>query len=120
GHHAFGVGFHGLGVCVELGGDDVQHAGDGAMGCGLPGGVGWFVDVGGDDRRRLKGDAGAASFGLGAAMGTPLDGGLGVAVDLAGSDDTVAGDRSFGSAIGGGVGIYLDREGADSCIGGTS
>lgn len=121
-----GVGLLGVGLCLDSGaGKDITRAGPRSLGVGLPGGVGFFVDDGGDDVRSLRGSDGASPLACGVGLGVSrwLAGGLGVFVDVGGADQYETGDRSCGAGIDGGVGVCFDAAGrdrymvGDTCLG---
>lgn len=106
-----GVGLLGLGLFLDAGaGKDITRAGSQALGCGLPGGVGFFVDDGGDDVRALRRGETASSEVCGVGLGVSgwLAGGVGLFVDVDGTDQYEAGDRACGVGVEGGVGIFFD------------
>jgi hypothetical protein len=115
-HDSGGVGFLGIGLCLDAGaGKDVTAVGPRSLGCGLPGGLGFFVDDGGDDARLLVVGEAPGPMACGVGMGVPgwLAGGLGLFVDVDGTDDYRGGDSACGAGIGGGVGICFDAAGVD-------
>ncbi len=114
-----GAGFAGIGVYLDAGaGKDHARVGPRTLGCGLPGGLGLFVDDGGDDERDvLAGDAlGAAACGVGFGVNGWLAGGVGLFVDVEGVDRYTGGDLLCGAAVDGGVGIFFDAAGHDTYI----
>lgn len=111
-----GVGLQGIGVCLDAGaGVDVTRTGLHSLGCGLPGGLGIFVDDGGKDERHGPGDAAARqrTWGVGVGATSWLAGGVGLFVDVEGVDLYEGGDACGGAGIEGGVGIFFDAAGAD-------
>lgn len=102
---AQGAGLGGVGLLVDVAGNDIYDAGDGAQGFGLLG-YGLLWDRGGDDRYRAAGGAqGSAVFGggllvdergidtyrvLGEGQGYGGSGGAGALVDLDGDDTYLA------------------------------
>jgi len=116
GHDGGGVGLAGIGLFLDAGaGKDVSHVGPRSLGCGLPGGVGFFIDDGGDDlRSSASGDAvQPLSCGVGYGVARWLAGGLGLFVDVDGADRYECGDASCGAGIAGGVGVCFDIAGRD-------
>ncbi|MHC4512788.1 MAG: hypothetical protein ACYTGW_07620 [Planctomycetota bacterium] len=113
--HSGGVGLVGVGIFADLDGNDVQVGSDVSFGCGLPAGVGLFLDVKGDDKRSQSRNKKAAYLGMGAARGLRgiVVGGVGVCLDLAGNDNYSGGDLSCGAGEDGGVGIFVDALGDD-------
>ena len=101
-----GVGdAHGLGVLFDASGADQYTAGAFSLGAARGGGTGLCLDAEGDDDYSLR-----AAPGLGAV----LDGGLAWAEDRAGDDRyELAGDGA-GFAAGGGLGVFWDRRGRDT------
>ncbi|MCB9520528.1 MAG: hypothetical protein H6698_09165 [Myxococcales bacterium] len=97
----------GLGLLLDLGGDDTYSAGVGAQGFGRAHGVGLFFDVDGDDH------AAAAAYAMGA--GTTF--GVGLCVDQRGRDQRgETGLRptwSLGFGNDFGAGLFVDRDGDD-------
>ncbi len=112
-----GVGCLGLGLCADLGaGKDTVVIGARGCGVGLPGGLGMFVDDGGDDERALRRGtaAGAAGFGFGFGLPGHVGGGCGVFVDVDGNDRYAGGEHACGSGWHGGGGVFFDAAGRDS------
>ncbi len=118
-----GVGMAGIGICADFDGDDKQVGGSESFGCGLPGGLGVFVDLSGSDIRSLGSDAVAVrgkaeptscGFGAGVGLLPQLSGGVGVCLDLAGNDKYTASGLSVGSAWQGGCGVFRDMAGNDT------
>lgn len=110
-----GVGCMGLGVYLDTGaGKDRARFGPRTLGCGLPGGVGMFVDDGGDDERTAL-DDGGVTFACGAGLGLRpwLAGGAGLFLDAAGNDRCVASDACCGAGADGGLGVCFDVAGDD-------
>ncbi len=110
-----GVGCCGLGLLLDLGVDpDVAAIGPRCLGVGLPGGLGFYLDAGGDDRREALPGARAEQV-LGVGLGLPpwLGGGAGLAVDLAGDDEYRVGGRACGMGEAHGLGAFFDAAGKD-------
>ncbi len=104
GPSAWGAGVAGIGLLVDLAGNDVYRAGDLAEGCGV-GGVGLLFDGGGDDQYTGRVHAqGAAAFGVG------------VLCDRGGSDRYEALQRAQGYGYTLGTGALIDAEGDDSYL----
>lgn len=92
-----------LGALMDLGdGDDVYEASTSALGVGLLGGTGWFVDQGGDDAYRV------ANSSIGVGLG-----GDGEFVEGSGDDTYRATNGSLGVGVLG-TGRFVDRSGDDS------
>jgi len=121
GPHSCGVGLVGVGIFADLGGNDIQDASDVSFGCGLPAGLGLFLDARGDDKRsqsngKTNGDKKTFPYlGMGAGRGLHgiMAGGVGVCIDLAGNDTYAGGDLCCGAGEDGGVGIFVDALGDD-------
>ncbi|MFQ5840605.1 MAG: hypothetical protein ACE5HK_07775, partial [Candidatus Methylomirabilales bacterium] len=99
---AQGAGVLGIGLLVDLTGDDEYRAGDVAQGASLFGvGIHWDRE-GRDSYRARRFAQGAGGFGIG------------ILLDEAGVDDYVV--QAFGQGLGltGGAGLLLDRRGDDS------
>ena len=96
-----GCGVLGIGMLVDVEGDDRYLGKDGAQGVGFAG-VGIVDDRGGDDRyRALHLAQGAGFFGLGALL------------DGAGDDSYDALSHAQGLGLPAGTGLLLDAEGSD-------
>jgi hypothetical protein len=91
----------GIGVVIDLDGDDVYAAGSVGLAAGRLG-VGMLVDLAGNDRYRLASGSGGAGFA-----------GIGLLVDHEG-DDRYEGTRFTQGAAIGGMGFLLDRSGNDT------
>ena len=99
---AQGAGLGGVGLLVDVAGNDVHEAGDGAQGFGLLG-YGLLWDRAGNDRYRAAGGAqGSAVFG----------GGL--LVDEAGTDEYRVLGEGQGYGGSGGAGALVDLDGDDT------
>jgi len=96
-----GVGRSGVGVLVDVSGNDVYEGGGASFGAGV-GGVGLLVDQTGNDR--FESGVGAQGFGLY---------GVGILIDGEGEDTYVCSYLGQGAAGPGGVGLLLDRKGND-------
>jgi hypothetical protein len=90
----------GIGVVIDLEGDDVYEAGSLGLATGRLG-VGMLVDGAGNDRYRFDSGSGGAGFA-----------GIGLLVDLNG-DDRYEGSRFTQGVAIGGIGLLLDRSGND-------
>jgi hypothetical protein len=90
----------GIGVVLDLAGDDVYEAGPLGLAAGRLG-VGMLVDVAGNDQYRLEAGSGGAGFA-----------GVGLLVDREGDDRYVGSRFTQGAAIGG-VGVLFDVSGND-------
>jgi hypothetical protein len=97
-----GLGYYGIGVLLDLSGNDRYEAGESGMGAALAG-TGLLVDFQGDDTYTGRG-----RWTQGASHG-----GVGILMDLDGKDRYFCSDGSqgFGSTMG--VGVLLDRSGND-------
>lgn len=101
-----GVGdAHGLGVLFDASGADQYAAGGFALGAARGGGAGFCFDAEGDDEYSLN-----AAPGLGAV----IDGGLAWAEDRNGEDRYGLAGEGAGYAAGGGLGVFWDRRGRDT------
>ncbi|MDI9403535.1 MAG: hypothetical protein QM516_06645 [Limnohabitans sp.] len=119
---SLGAAAGGVGLVVDLDGNDAI-AGEGmSIGVGGPQGVGAFVDVGGNDlaelgtRPSLYGVAGEhAGLGMGLGVGFRLAaaGGVGAYLDLGGNDSRKSGEFSQGCGYYLGLGILFDGAGDD-------
>ena len=96
--------FFGLGLVVDRGGDDVYRGGRYAQGSGAHQAVGILVDQAGRDRY-IAGPAAAQGAGWDAAVGILDDGG--------GDDVYQAEELAQGAAAMNGVGVLRDRSGSD-------
>lgn len=106
GEHAqrqFGSGICGVGVCVDVSGDDQYEADRLANGVGIFG-TGMLADFAGKDSyRQMVSGQGCGYFGVG------------MLVDVNGDDEYyIAGDGQGAGGIGGGIGILADYRGNDS------
>lgn len=123
GTNSIGCAAYGLGGVVDMAGNDVYDAHVYSIGCGQPGGVGYLVEFGGDDRYRCTGKQPSAygtqgewmGGGIGCGFGwrTLACGGVGLVVDVKGNDIYDAGE--FGLACGYfmAVGAVRDMDGDD-------
>lgn len=121
----------GLGVVVDVAGDDRYRAGTFAQGSGYQLGTGLLLDGAGDDRyRSVYFSQGAASHGgvgvvldaagadlhwleVGAGLGYGWDAAVGIAADLAGDDVWSARRTALGRADRHAFGLLLERDGCD-------
>lgn len=93
-------------LCYGLGaGAGADHGGKKSdqQSIGLAGGLGYLIDVKGQDRYR----SGNSSLGAGYFFG------IGVAMDLSGNDDYAAARMGLGASIRYGTGLLLDHQGND-------
>jgi hypothetical protein len=100
--NACAAGRFGIGILIDLEGDDQYAGANGTQASGI-GGVGVLIDRGGDDTYRAA--IGAQGFGLY---------GAGVLIDRDGQDHYLCELLGQGAAGPGGVGLILDRSGDDS------
>jgi hypothetical protein len=98
----FGAGICGVGVCLDVDGNDSFRADRLANGLGIFG-TGLLADFAGDDSyHQLVSGQGCGYFGVG------------MLIDREGGDDYyIAGDGQGAGGVGGGVGILVDYRGAD-------
>ena len=127
-----GTGFAGIGLVVAGRESDRLRCAHRGLGVGLPQGIGWVVNLGGDDSyfgtssQSLKGRSGRVrsdSVGFSGGIGTvgaPFAGGIGLVSDLGGDDHYEAGDRSLSFAEFGGATSLFDEAGDDSYQGGEN
>ncbi|MEZ5963651.1 MAG: hypothetical protein R3F56_07375 [Planctomycetota bacterium] len=111
-----GVGLAGIGLVLDVGsGKDVTRVTGRSLGVGLPGGLGMFVDDGGNDARVMMASDVPATLCCGAGVGVNrwLGGGLGVFVDVGGEDRYEGGDLVCGAGVEGGAGVFLEAAGKD-------
>ena len=124
---------HPIALLIDLAGDDIYDGGDqpGALGCGLFG-VGMLIDLDGNDRYRVHASGlGAAWHGTGVLLDCAgrdryevrerwgagaAHAGIGLLVDLAGDDDYVCGYQSQGLGSTYGAGVLIDATGNDSYL----
>ncbi|MBT3605088.1 MAG: hypothetical protein HN521_18665, partial [Candidatus Latescibacteria bacterium] len=99
---AFGSGIVGVGLIVDVQGQDRYISGGIGQGAGV-GGVGVLIDLGGDDF--YQADVGGQGFGLY---------GVGILCDRAGDDEYVGALLVQGVGAPGGVGILADALGVDT------
>ena len=103
-----GAGYwFGTGVLAEGGGDDLYEAVWYAQGSAAHFAVGALLDVAGDDRYALVGTGGAG-------MGFGWDFAVGVLCDLAGNDRYAANRMALGAAMKRSTGLFLDAAGDDT------
>lgn len=127
-----GAGLAGIGLVVAGKENDRLRCAYRGLGVGLPQGLGWVVNLGGDDSyfgtssQSLKGRSGrvrsdslAFSGGF-SEVGAPFAGGMGLVSDLAGDDRYESGDRSLSFAEYGGATSLFDEGGDDIYQGGDS
>lgn len=102
---AIATGLFGIGIVVDVAGDDAYEAPASNLGCGLYG-TGLLVDLAGNDTYRSKGPWGQGSGHVG----------VGALVDLAGNDDYECNEQAQG--LGGtlGAGLLIDLAGNDSYV----
>ncbi len=121
----------GIGVLIDIQGDDRYLCGVFGQGTGYWGGVGLAIDLQGDDLRegvwyvqgasahfaigyledRLGNDRYVA--GLNMAMGAGHDFGIGYLIDMDGNDEYDAPSLALGGANANGIGIFVDLKGDD-------
>lgn len=100
-----GVGyFMGLGALLDLEGDDLYESWVYVMGSGAHGGFGLQVDARGDDEYKVGGWNG---------LGMSVDLGAGIFLDGAGHDRYEGSTNCFASSIGLGVSVFQDSGGDD-------
>lgn len=103
-----GAGYwFGMGALAEGGGDDLYEAVWYAQGSAAHFAVGALLDVSGDDRYALVGTGGAG-------MGFGWDFAVGVLCDLAGNDRYAANRMALGAATMRSTGLFLDAAGNDT------
>jgi len=127
-----GTGLAGMGLVVAGKESDRLRCAYRGLGVGLPLGIGWVVNPGGDDAyfgtssQSLKGASGkvrsdAIGFASGISrVGSPFAGGIGLLTDLAGDDKYESGDRSISYAEFGGATSIFDESGDDNYQAGES
>lgn len=100
-----GCGANGVGVAVDLDGDDRYDIAESGLGCGWSG-TGLLIDERGDDRYEVhrKWGQGAGNFGAG------------ILCDLAGDDEYVCAEQAQGFGSTAGAGILLDVAGNDRYV----
>ena len=99
--YTLAAGLLGYGILVDLGGDDLYRAGDGACGAGFAG-LGLLIDQGGEDRYLCGSmSAGAGAFGLGLLR------------DAGGRDLYQGSTYTLGFGFVGGLGLLADQAGED-------
>ncbi len=121
----------GVGLLVDLAGDDRYRAGCWAQGVGYFLGIGALIDRAGDDRYTAwlyvmgagahagaglqVDDAGDDTYTVGAwnCLGMAVDHGLGVFLDGAGNDRYVGAATGHGASLGMGVALFQDSAGDD-------
>jgi hypothetical protein len=122
----------GLGILLDVAGDDRYNAGVFAQGTGYWMGVGCLWDLAGSDQYRAFwfGQGAAAHFSVGyledgagsdtyltqrfLGQGAGHDFGLGILIDTTGSDRYTAGAVSQGAASENGIGFFADLAGEDT------
>lgn len=102
---ALATGLFGIGLLIDLAGDDAYRAPASNLGCGLYG-TGVLYDAAGDDTYRSTGPFGQGSGHVG----------VGALVDLAGDDDYECNEQAQG--LGGtlGAGLLIDLRGNDAYV----
>lgn len=113
---SIGFGCFGIGLLFDGSGDDRRTAKTWAMGAASAQGVGWMVDVEGDDTNTAFGTTSeTATPVLGAGLGweSSASGGVGLATDFSGRDlyFSRVSSQSHGSNFG--IGSLFDASGAD-------
>lgn len=121
----------GVGMLIDLAGDDIYSAGIFAQGSGYWFGVGLCIDAGGADRYTgnwyVQGAAAHFAAGvlldeggddryearMATSLGTGHDLSLGFLADLGGNDEYIAGGLTMGSGNASGIGILVDVAGDD-------
>lgn len=121
-----GTGLAGIGLVSAGKESDRLRCAFRGLGVGLPQGIGWVVNLGGDDSyfgsssQSLKGSTGrtrsdSVGFSSGIShVGAPFAGGIGLISDLAGDDKYESGDRSLSFAEFGGATSIFDESGDDT------
>ena len=127
-----GYGEGGIGLLLELSGDDRYQGGNFSQGVGYFFGLGALVDQGGSDRylgsRYAQGAAAHQAVGIlvdrtgndryqsqvAAGQGSGWDAAVGVLIDQRGDDQYRADDLSQGAGAMNGLGLLLDQRGNDS------
>ncbi|MSR82971.1 MAG: PDZ domain-containing protein [Candidatus Latescibacteria bacterium] len=127
-----GYGEGGIGLLLELSGDDRYQGGNFSQGVGYFFGLGALVDQGGNDRylgsRYAQGAAAHQAVGIlvdhtgndryqsrvAAGQGSGWDAAVGVLIDEHGDDQYRADDLSQGAGAMNGLGLLLDQRGNDS------
>jgi len=131
---AQGAGTFGIGILLDEGGNDRAVASGRAQGFASSGGLGAYLDLAGDDERRIglpgsKVNSIENAGGQGAAWGTrpypwsndlSLHGGVGLLYDRAGNDRNFTHTQGQGSAWFLSLGLLLDRAGSDQYLCGES
>lgn len=121
-----GTGLAGIGLVAAGKESDRMRCAFRGLGVGLPQGIGWVVNLGGDDSyfgsssqsakgstSRVRSDAIGFSSGI-SNVGSPFAGGIGLVTDLSGDDKYEAGDRSVSFAEFGGATSIFDEGGDDN------
>lgn len=122
-----GGAIHGAACLIDRVGNDQYAAADTSQGIGGPGGVGVLIDLAGDDRYHAdgqtpsaygqKGEFYAMSQGIGLGLRGYDSGGIGVLIDQRGDDEYTAGEFSQGGGYFFGLGILRDEAGRDRYTG---
>lgn len=122
----------GIGILIDIQGDDHYQCGVFGQGAGYWGGVGMLLDIQGDDVRegvcyvqgasahfaigyledRLGNDRYLASMNM--AMGAGHDFSVGFLMEGSGNDEYDAPSLALGGANANGIGVFVDRTGDDS------
>ena len=123
GDYSIGCAAYGIGGVIDLAGNDIYDSHIHSIGSGLPGGVGFVLDKGGDDRYRCGGKYGSGygtkgeytGWGIGCGFGFRglAAGGTGLVVDCGGNDIYDAGEFGLGCGYFLGIGIVRDLKGDD-------
>jgi len=121
----------GIGVLLDVQGDDLYRCGVFGQGAGYWGGMGWLIDLQGNDTRegawyvqgaaahfavgyledRLGSDRYLAAFNM--AMGAGHDFSIGYLYDIEGDDQYDAPSLALGGGNANGIGIFVDLKGDD-------
>lgn len=121
----------GIGVLLDVQGDDLYRCGVFGQGTGYWGGMGWLIDLQGNDTRegawyvqgaaahfavgyledRLGSDRYLAAFNM--AMGAGHDFSIGYLYDIEGDDQYDAPSLALGGGNANGIGIFVDLKGDD-------
>ncbi len=117
GNYSIGVGYwFGTGICYDKNGNDTYNSTYTTQGSVCHFSIGALIDESGDDKHNLYDEKTLERLNFGNGLGFGWDGGAGIFIDRGGNDTYQSAKASFGTGYYAGRGYFIDESGDDVYI----